>query len=85
MKRGESIATVIIISYTIAIVIVVLISILINYFAVDKLEKQMKYYSERNLESESFIPLSMLIGMDSNTSLEDDCGDIEEDSNNFEI
>jgi hypothetical protein len=57
MERSESIAKLIIMSYTIAIVVLLLANSLVNFFSVSVLEKMMQYYTVKNLEHEAFIPL----------------------------
>lgn len=69
MERSESIAKLIIMSYTIAILLLLLINSLVNFFSVGKLEGMMQYYTERNLEHEAFIPLPFFMGGDINTSV----------------
>lgn len=81
MHQGSSIASVIIISMTIAVILGVLMNTFINYFATKGLEKKMKYYCDQNLEHEAFIPLPLFNGADNQTSCaEEDSIEIIEDS-----
>mmetsp|Transcript_25562 Transcript_25562/g.28389 ORF Transcript_25562/g.28389 Transcript_25562/m.28389 type:complete len:207 (+) Transcript_25562:178-798(+) len=77
VNYGESIATVIIFSYTVSLILVVLINSLVNYFVVGKLTTQMKYYSKQKLEHENFIPLPSFIGGEMQTSFEDNSIEID--------
>lgn len=78
LERSESIAKLIIISYTITTVVVILLNSLLNYGAVRRLEQQMKFYTDRKLEHEAFIPLpSFLTRNDFNNSVGDEVESID--------
>ena len=80
LERSESIAKTIIFSYTIAVLVVLILNSLANFFVVSTLEKWMKFYTEQKIERESFIPLPFFGGSDVNTSVTE-ISDLENSSN----
>lgn len=81
LERSESIAKLIIISYTITTVVVILLNSLLNYAAVRRLEQLMKFYTDKKLEHEAFIPLpSFLTKTEYNNSVGDDVDSVDSKS-----
>mmetsp|Transcript_807 Transcript_807/g.796 ORF Transcript_807/g.796 Transcript_807/m.796 type:complete len:81 (+) Transcript_807:542-784(+) len=80
MHQGSSIASVIIVSVTIAAILGVLLNTFINYFASKGLEAKMKYYCEKNLEHEAFISLPLFNQADNLTSCSENSIEIVNDS-----